>query len=176
MPRLSECPHCRETLTETQLKKLWAEYCGAKKSRAKSTAARRNGAKGGRPMSYLQSMYASVPESIVLFHERLKRENARHQFPIVRVHSEDPCESGFDLICDGIQWHCFWDGISDFISISENGKPREGINRVNYSASRAALKLVQDIHRSVLMRMPEDNSDIVAWIEKRGGTPFKPKS
>lgn len=107
-------------------------------------------------MTYLQSMYDSVPECIVLFQEKLERANARHQFVLERVDSEDPYESGFDVICKGIRWHCFWDGVSDFISISENGKPLDGINRINYSARRAALKLVQDIHRSVLMGMPED--------------------
>ncbi|CAM5999223.1 unnamed protein product [Sphagnum balticum] len=123
------CPYCQEALNETELKKLWAEYCGSKKSASKAAAAKKNGAKGGRPMNYLQDMYDAIPDSILLFQEKLKNANCKGQFAIQRIDTDDPIETGFDVLCDDRRYHCFWDGRSEFISILENGTDWAGINR-----------------------------------------------
>jgi hypothetical protein len=167
------CPHCWHELSEGELKKLWAEYCGSKTTALKAKAARENGAKGGRPMTYFQSLYDAIPESIAAFTNKLRQERARHQFEFRRSDESDPANTGFDLSCDDIIWHCSWDGYSDFISIVENQESRAGISRINYAANRAAQRLVQDIHREKLMRMPEDPSDLIAWVEQQTGKPFK---
>ena len=170
------CPHCQVKLSETQLKTLWAEYCGSKKSASKTAAAKKNGAKGGRPMTYFQSLYDAIPHSIELLNEKLKKENAKYRFDIRRIDTPEPTRFGFTITCEDVRWHCSWDGLSDFISISKNGKQLPGISRINYAANRAALKLVQDIHREKLMSMPEDFSDIHNWIEQMTGKPYKPLS
>jgi hypothetical protein len=162
-----QCPHCQKELTETQLKRLWAEYCGSRQSEKKIAAAKRNGAQGGRPMAYFQTLYDAIPDGIAALNDKLRKENARYRFRVGRVDTPDPTKAGFDVTCQDITWHCFWDGASDFIGISEDGKRRAGISRINYAAGRAAAKLVQDIHREQLMRMPEDLSDVARWIEKR---------
>ncbi len=170
------CPNCHEELNEMQLKTLWAEYCGSRKSASKTAAAKKNGAKGGRPMTYFQTLYDAILDSITALNEKLKKEKAKYQFVVKRIDALDPTKTGFALTCEDITWHCFWDGISDFINIYENEKKCGGISRINYAAGRAAQKLVEDIHREKLMRMPEDFSDVIGWIEQRTGKPFKPLS
>src|ERR1700733_12667680 len=158
------CPHCHYEISEKQLKSLWAEYCGSKTSESKRVAAQKNGTKGGRPITYFQTMYDSVPSGIAALSEKLEREDAEYRFPVERVDSPEPQQHGFAVRCLDITWHCFWESSSDFVRILENGKRRPGINRVNYAANRAAAKLVQDIHREQLMRMPEDSSRVADWI------------
>jgi hypothetical protein len=170
----NQCPNCNRQITDAQLKTLWAEYCGRQKSERKASSSKQNGKKGGRPVTYMQTMYDAVPDSIESLNIKLQKENPKHVFEIKRLASQSPALTGFELVCDNIQWRCFWDGHSDFISITENGKMRPGINRINYAANRAAQRLVQDIHREKLMRMPEDNSDVVQWIEKMTGEKFEP--
>jgi hypothetical protein len=125
-------------------------------------------------MNYFQSLYDAIPKSILHLEERLSQGNLQDQISINRIDTDNPLETGFDIVCDNITWHCSWNRASDFISISENGKKRPGINRINYGANRAAVKLVQDIHREKLQRMPDDSSDTVRWIEQQTGKLFKP--
>ena len=127
-------------------------------------------------MTYFQTLYDAIPDSIELLYEKLEREKAKYHFAIIRIDTPEPTKTGFTITCEDVTWHCFWDGISDFISISEKGKLCAGISRINYAASRAAAKLVQDIHREKLMRMPEDFSDMYSWIEQMTGKPYRPLS
>ncbi|MBS1955300.1 MAG: hypothetical protein JST89_14030 [Cyanobacteria bacterium SZAS-4] len=125
-------------------------------------------------MTYMQTMYDSIPESIEILNLKLEKENAQNIFHMKRLDSMSPSTIGFELVCADIHWHCFWDGISDYISITEDDKMRPGINRINYAATRAAQKIVQDIHREKLMRMPENSATTIEWIETMTGKKFEP--
>ncbi len=168
-----QCPHCHTDLAEEQLKRLWAQYCGKQRSAAKAKAAIENGkTKGGRPMTYFQTVYESITPCVELVHEKLKRWNTKPIFDVKVLHADDPTTNGFDLVCDDVVWHCTWNRMTDYIEITEKGKTQPAIWRVNYSAKVAAKKLVEDIHREKLMRMPPDYSDQVKWIEQVTGKPF----
>jgi hypothetical protein len=166
------CPHCHQELTEEQLKRLWAQYCGSRRSAVKANAAIENGAKGGRPMTYFQTVYESIPEGVSLVHEKLRRWNEKHIFDVHTLPSNNPSSEGFDLKCDNIVWHCEYNPLTDYIEVTANGRKQTAIWRINYSAKVAAKKLVEDIHRSKLMSMPDDYSDQIEWIEKQTGKPF----
>lgn len=163
------CPNCQEPLDEEQLKKLWAEYCGKKKSTAKSKAAIKNGSKGGRPMTYFQDVYDAIPNSVELVRERRKERKEEHNFDVTVETTADPVLNGFDLRCQDIYWHCTWNGITEYIDISENGQPRSGIGRINNAAKTAAKKLVEDIHREKLFRMAPDHESMIEKIYKQTG-------
>lgn len=168
-----KCPNCQKDLTEEQLKRLWGQYLGSQRSVAKAKAAVENGrTKGGRPMTYFQTVYESISRSVTLVHEKLKRWNTTPIFDVTALHTENPTAQGFDLVCDDIIWHCSWNGSTDYIEVTENGKIHPAIWRVNYSAKVAAKKLVEDIHREKLMRLPEDYSDQIKWIEDVTRKPF----
>jgi hypothetical protein len=162
-------------MSEPEIKRLWAEYCGKRTSLVKAAASKKNGAKGGRPMNYLQSLYDAIPASISLLEDKLSREGAQTRFKIQRIDTANPTETGFDITCDDLKWHYSWNRASDFIAISENGKKRAGINRINYSAKRAAVKLIQDIHREKLMSMPEDYSQDIQQVEQETNEAFNPE-
>jgi|LakMenEpi03Aug12_release.lakeMendotaPanAssembly.Ray.scaffolds.fasta_scaffold534807_1 hypothetical protein len=162
------CPHCKHELSEPELKALWAEHCGKQSSAAKARASAANGRKGGRPVTYFQNLYDFVPESIENFGPYLKRMNYQHTYPVERIECDDPTEKGFFIKCtDDVVWHCRWNQKTNSVEVFQGGRPVTGYNTVNNSARTAAERLVKDIHIHKLMSMPEDNSDIVRWIEKQ---------
>lgn len=161
------CPHCKRELSEPELKALWAEYCGKQSSAAKAKASAANGRKGGRPVTYFQNLYDFVPQSIEYLGPYLERMNYRQRYPVERIDTENPTDNGFSIKCtDDVVWHCRWNRITNNVEVYANGKLVTGYNTINNSARTAAERLVKDIHIHKLMSMPEDNSDIVAWIQK----------
>jgi hypothetical protein len=169
------CPHCNHEITEVELKKLWAQYCGSKRSVLKASTAIENGrSKGGRPMTYMQTVYESIPDGVSQLHEKLHRWNEKHIYDVARRETGDPATEGFDLQCDNIVWHCAYNTLSDYIEVTSNGQKETAIWRVNYSAKVAAKKLVEDIHRAKLMSMPEDHTEMIEWIKERDPS-FDPK-
>ncbi len=163
------CPNCNECLSEDQLKKLWAEYCGKQKSAAKAKASMANGSKGGRPMTYFKDVYDAMPESVELVLTTQRQRKTPLVFNVTVSESDNPVNNGFDVRCEDIVWHCSWNGITDYIEITEKGQKRPAIWRINYAAKTAAKRLVEDIHREKLMRMPEDNSELIEKIYKQTG-------
>ncbi len=160
------CPHCQQEFNEDQLKKLWAEYCGKKKTAAKSKAAAANGRKGGRPVTYFQDLYNSIPLSIEQARDRLNEWKQRYIFDVVLVPANDPVSEGFYLKCDNILWHVRWNPNNSHVEAFQNNRQVVGYNNVNNSSKTSAKRLVEDIHRAKLMSMPEDNSDILQWIKQ----------
>jgi hypothetical protein len=169
------CPNCHEELSEDQLKKLWAEYCGKQKSAAKAKAAMANGSKGGRPMTYFQDVYDAIPDCVEPMQKKHKEWEEPYIFDVSRAETNDPVTNGFDLRCEDVVWHCSWNGISNYIEITENGQTRPAIWRVNYAAKTAANRLVEDIHREKVMRLPENNAALVEKIYKQTGHRVKIK-
>jgi hypothetical protein len=156
-------------LSEDQLKKLWAEYCGKQKSAAKAKASMANGSKGGRPMNYFQNVYDAIPESVEPVLNKLRERKSPFVFDVSISKADDPVNEGFDLRCEDIVWHCSFNSLTDYIEITENGQKRPAIWRINYAAKTAAERLIKDVHTEKLMRMPEDHSDMIEKIYKQTG-------
>ncbi len=159
------CPHCNQEFNEDQLKKLWAEYCGRKKSPAKAKAAAANGKKGGRPVTYFQDVYDAIPLSVELVRSKLKEWRQQYIFDVELIQAESPIEKGFYLKCDNILWHVRWNPMTNHVEAFQNNKQVAGYNNVNNSSKTSALRLVEDIHRAKLMSMPEDYSDVDNWLK-----------
>lgn len=123
-------------------------------------------------MTYFQTVYESITPSVEVVHEKLKKWNTKPIFDVKVLPADDPTANGFDLVCADVAWHCTWNRMTDYIEITEKGHTQPAIWRVNYSAKVAAKKLVEDIHREKLMRMPEDYSEQVKLIEDTTGQPF----
>lgn len=162
------CPHCHLEFNEDQVKRLWAEFCGKKTSKAKARAAAANGKKGGRPVTYFQNVYKEIPASIQMVKEKLKQWQQRYVFDVELAETDDPVRQGFYLRCDNILWHIQWNDINNHVEAFQDGRQVTGYNNINNSAKTSAKRLVEDIHRAKLISMPEDYSDIVAWIKQHG--------
>ena len=120
-------------------------------------------------MTYFQDVYDTIPESVELAHKKYRGKNEEQIFPVTARTSGDLANNGFDLRCEDIIWHCTWNSITDYIEITEHGQTRPHIWRTNYAAKTAAKKLVEDIHREKLIRMPPDYKGMIEKVYKRTG-------
>jgi hypothetical protein len=120
-------------------------------------------------MTYFQDVYDAIPESVELTQKKHKEWEEPYIFDVKRVETEDPVTNGFDLLCEEIAWHCSWNENTGYIEISENGQARPGLCRVNNAAKTSAKRLVEDIHREKLMRMPENHPATIEKIYKETG-------
>lgn len=132
---------------------------GSMRTEAKKKASIENGRKGGRPHFFSQ-LYNFLDDALTQVHTK---------YPVEKLPPDGP--ACFSLRCAEIVWQIHWQPIDRSVQVFQDGKNVQGYNTVNNSAQSLAKRLVEDIHRRKLERMPEDYS----WAEELTGKPFNIK-
>ena len=106
-------------------------------------------------MTYFKDVYNAISPSIELVCNNQKQRKQDPRFDVELIQTESPVEDGFYLKCDNILWHVRWNGIKNYVEAFQDGRQVTGYNNVNNSAKTSAQRLIEDIHRTKLMSMPE---------------------
>jgi hypothetical protein len=140
---------------------------GSARTQAKANAARNNGAKGGRPTSYFQSVFDAIPGEIMLLNEELLNRRPQLQLKVEIEQSKSLLEYGFRLRCVDLEWQCTWNSQLRKVEAHLHDHQAASFKSVNNSAKSVAKQLVQAVYHFKLMTMAEDFSDIEDWIKTK---------